>query len=38
MRASGGTNGGGAAITPFGREIIRRYRAIEVKAGPFGAL
>ena len=30
--ATGGTNGGGATITPFGREIIRRYRDIEVKA------
>ena len=30
--ATGGANGGGAAITPFGREIIRRYRDIEIKA------
>lgn len=29
----GGTRGGGAALTPFGRELVRRYRAIEVKAG-----
>tara|TARA_Y100000588_G_C13721275_1_gene697388 strand:- start:94 stop:474 length:381 start_codon:yes stop_codon:yes gene_type:complete len=29
---TGGTNGGGAAITPFGCEIIRRYRDIETKA------
>ncbi|MCE2483010.1 MAG: LysR family transcriptional regulator [Alphaproteobacteria bacterium] len=30
--ATGGANGGGAALTGFGREIIRRYRDIEVKA------
>ncbi len=30
--ATGGANGGGAAVTQFGREIIRRYRDIEVKA------
>ena len=30
--STGGANGGGAAITPFGREIIRRYRDIETKA------
>ncbi len=28
----GGTRGGGAALTPFGRELVRRYRAIETKA------
>jgi molybdate transport system regulatory protein len=28
----GGTSGGGAALTPFGRELVRRYRAIETKA------
>ena len=36
--ATGGANGGGAAITPFGREIIRRYRDIEIKARAFGAI
>jgi molybdate transport system regulatory protein len=25
----GGTNGGGAALTPFGQKLIERYRAIE---------
>lgn len=25
----GGTRGGGARLTPFGREVIGRYRAIE---------
>jgi molybdate transport system regulatory protein len=28
----GGSAGGGAALTPFGSEIIRRYRAIEAQA------
>ena len=28
----GGTHGGGAALTPFGRELVKRYRAIEDKA------
>jgi molybdate transport system regulatory protein len=28
----GGSSGGGAALTPFGREIVRRYRAIEAQA------
>jgi molybdate transport system regulatory protein len=27
--ASGGRSGGGARITPFGEELIRRYRATE---------
>lgn len=25
----GGAGGGGAALTPFGKELIRRYRALE---------
>lgn len=25
----GGTRGGGAGLTPFGRDLLRRYRAIE---------
>lgn len=28
----GGTSGGGARLTPFGREVLKRYRAIESKA------
>ena len=28
----GGKGGGGAQVTPFGREVVRRYRAMEVKA------
>jgi molybdate transport system regulatory protein len=28
----GGTHGGGAALTPFGRRLIDQYRAIEAEA------
>ena len=28
----GGTAGGGAQITPFGKEVMKRYRAIEKSA------
>lgn len=28
----GGMHGGGARLTPFGREVVKRYRAIEGKA------
>ena len=28
----GGTHGGGARLTPFGRELVKRYRAIEESA------
>ncbi len=28
----GGARGGGAALTPFGRDVIRKYRAIESRA------
>ena len=28
----GGKQGGGAAVTPFGEELIRRFRAMEAKA------
>jgi molybdate transport system regulatory protein len=28
----GGVQGGGAALTPFGRELIKKYRAIESQA------
>ncbi len=31
--APGGRHGGGAALTPFGRELLRRFRTIERKAG-----
>lgn len=30
--ATGGKGGGGAQVTPFGREVVRRYRAMEGKA------
>jgi molybdate transport system regulatory protein len=30
--AAGGRKGGGAALTPFGREILQRYRALEARA------
>ena len=29
---SGGAQGGGAALTPFGQELIETYRAIEARA------
>jgi molybdate transport system regulatory protein len=32
MTKLGGRAGGGAALTPFGREIIRHYRALEREA------
>jgi molybdate transport system regulatory protein len=43
--AVGGTNGGGAAVTPFGLALIKAYRAFEKQAtgiaaealGEFGA-
>ncbi len=28
----GGSGGGGAQLTPLGREVLRRYRALEAKA------
>lgn len=30
--ASGGAAGGGARLTPFGEEVVRRFRAMEAKA------
>jgi molybdate transport system regulatory protein len=30
--ATGGIGGGGAQITPFGRQVLRRYREIEAAA------
>jgi molybdate transport system regulatory protein len=32
VTATGGKRGGGARVTPFGRELIGRYRAMENKA------
>jgi molybdate transport system regulatory protein len=30
--ATGGKGGGGAQVTPFGHEALKRYRAMEIKA------
>jgi molybdate transport system regulatory protein len=32
LTATGGKRGGGASVTPFGRQLIRRYREMESKA------
>jgi molybdate transport system regulatory protein len=32
VTATGGRRGGGARVTPFGRDLIRRYRSMENKA------
>ena len=32
----GGASGGGAALTPWGSELVRNYRAIEEKAQEAG--
>jgi molybdate transport system regulatory protein len=29
---TGGKGGGGAPVTPFGSAVVRRYRAMEIKA------
>jgi len=34
----GGTQGGGAALTPFGVELIEKYRAIESRAAAAAEL
>jgi molybdate transport system regulatory protein len=34
----GGAHGGGAALTPFGRELIEKYRAIEAQAATAAKL
>ena len=31
--ATGGKRGGGAVLTPFGHEVLARYRAMEASAG-----
>ena len=33
----GGPTGGGAELTPLGRQVIEQYRAIEAKAQAAGA-
>jgi len=32
VKAVGGSKGGGAQVTPYGRALVRRYRAMERKA------
>jgi molybdate transport system regulatory protein len=36
VTATGGRGGGGARVTPFGRELIGRYRALEDDAQARG--
>jgi molybdate transport system regulatory protein len=31
--ATGGKRGGGAVLTPFGQDVLHRYRAMEIAAG-----
>ena len=35
---AGGKGGGGSKVTPFGREVVRRYRAMEGKAARSVAI
>ena len=37
ISAKGGRGGGGAQLTPFGQELIRRYRQFEVELQRRGA-
>jgi molybdate transport system regulatory protein len=37
MAAPGGAGGGGAALTAFGAEVLRRYREIEGRAAATAA-
>ena len=32
LTAAGGKRGGGAEVTPFGQDLLQRYRRIEIKA------
>jgi molybdate transport system regulatory protein len=34
---TGGSHGGGAALTPFGRELVAAYRAVEREAHELAA-
>ena len=36
-RATGGTGGGGAKLTPFGADLLARYRQLEAAATKLGA-
>ena len=35
-RATGGSGGGGATLTPFGADVLARYRRIEAAATQLG--
>ncbi|MCI5038580.1 MAG: winged helix-turn-helix domain-containing protein [Donghicola eburneus] len=35
--ARGGSNGGGATLTPLGAEVLRLYRAVEASASAAGS-
>lgn len=37
VAGSGGRHGGGAELTPAGREVTRRYRAMQAKAAAAAA-
>ncbi len=36
-KRTGGSHGGGAALTPFGQALVTHYRAIETKAASAAA-
>jgi molybdate transport system regulatory protein len=36
-RATGGSRGGGATVTPFGAEILAKYRRLEEAVAKLGA-
>jgi molybdate transport system regulatory protein len=36
-RTAGGSGGGGAVLTPFGEELLARYRALEAQAAKIAA-
>lgn len=36
-RLTGGHGGGGATLTPFGQELLARYRRLEAEAATLGA-
>jgi molybdate transport system regulatory protein len=35
-RTTGGTGGGGATLTPFGADVLERYRRLEQTAAKLG--
>lgn len=36
-RTTGGTGGGGATLTPFGADVLERYRRLEKEAAKLGS-